>query len=68
MNEIKMIMTLSLLIVPLSGHTNFNALVAADGCIVPIQENITLKVNQLLNTINIVKSGLKYKLDIFGVV
>jgi chromosome partitioning protein len=55
---------------PSLGLLTINALVAADGVLIPIQcEYLALEgLTQLLNTINIVKSKLNQELSIAGVV
>lgn len=55
---------------PSLGLLTLNALVAADGLIIPIQcEFYALEgVSQLLNTISLIRDGLNPSLDIYGVV
>lgn len=55
---------------PSLGLLTLNALVAANGLIIPIQcEFYALEgVSQLLNTITLIKDGLNSSLDIYGVV
>ena len=63
-------MTLSLLIVPLSGHTNFKCIGCRRWLYCPDSRRIlrTGRVNSASKYDYIVKSGLNTKLDIFGVV